>query len=244
MYEFLKGQMDYIYFFNCLACIILAAVCFIADKTGFRRLPWAWLALFSVAMGVHQWLELMAYSLGGDHVLQAVRAGVAVVSFLILAEFGRSGIITLQGKGPGWWVYVPLLALVSAGGLAGIAGLNAAARYVLAAVGGIWAARALAKASRARNDCRNNRGAAGGAAMALYTLVICLVVPAAPFFPASLINQDIFFQRLGFPVQIVQGLFILALAVTLRRSLYFFSREEAEGRTGQNRFRRRGHGPE
>ena len=79
---------------------------------------------------------MFALSWGDGAIFAAVRLGVMMLSFIFLAEFGERGLQKLYNNGPGRWIYIPLLLLVIPGGLAGINGLNIAARYCLGLVGG------------------------------------------------------------------------------------------------------------
>lgn len=228
MYEFLRGQTDFIYLISCLSCLILAAVCFTAGKGGGGSLSWGWLGVFGLTRGVHQWLGLLTYSLGDGPILQALRVCALAASFLFLAEFGRTGIIAHRGRGPGRWIYLPLLALAVAGGVAGPAGLEASSGYALGAAAGILVAGAFVAASLGG---KSRRMAAGGAAAGLYVAVTGLVVPGGTFFPATVINQDAFLHRLGFPVQLLEAVLILGLAVFIWTCLQRCTR----GETGRHK---------
>lgn len=215
-----KEEVEYIFFFYGLIFIILTAVYFTLVKAENQRLPWIWLGLFGLTQGLHQWLNLLASYMGNSIFLAAVRVCVMAVSLLFLTEFGRAGIVNLRGKGPGRWIYVPLLALVALGGLSGWSGLNLATRYVLGVGGGIWAALALFLDFRRADPGVRYWLLAIGAATGLYALTLA-VVPQASFFPASLLNFYTFHQVTGFPVQLVWGLIIILVTITT----WFYSQE-------------------
>lgn len=210
----LESQTDFIYFFSCLAHIILAAVCFTLGKAGNHRLPWVWLVLFGVARSIGEWLDLMTYSLGDNQVFGAARICIMAVSFLFLAEFGRSGMNRILGRGPGRWVLLPLLAVAVAGGLAGLSGLTAVTMCVMGLAGGAWAACALFMLSRRVGHSTRPWMLAGGTATGLYAIITGLVVPGIPIMP-TLFKNDRFFLWLGFPVQITEGLLALGIAAAL-----------------------------
>lgn len=227
---FLESQTDFIIFLSCLAHITLAAVCFTLGKAGNNRLPWVWLALFGLARGVDEWLDLMAYSLGDNQVFGAVRILVMGVSFLFLAEFGRSGMNRIMGRGPGRWVLLPLLAVAVSGGLSGLSGLNTVTRCVMGLAGGVWAASALFMLSRRVGHSSRPWMLAGSTAAGLYAVTTVLVVPGIPIIP-SLFKNDRFFQWAGFPVQLFEGLLALGIAA----ALWALLRDEAglhKGHTG------------
>ena len=202
MIDFFKGQMDYILFLYGLAFIMLGAVCFIMMKEKMHRLPWGWLGLFGFIHAVHEWLGIIDISIGhSDRSFQIVHILLIGVSFLALTEFGRGAVCGLHGKGPGRWIFVPLLASASVGGLSGISGLDAASRYAIGLVGGLWAAYALFIASRGHAMLPRRWLLAGSIFLGLYAISTGAVPPFASFYPASFINSDAFLQTLGFPVQ-------------------------------------------
>ena len=95
-----------------------------------------------------------------------------------------------------------------------MAGLNAAARYGLGFVGGLWAAWALFFAARTLPlGARQLQAAALG--MALYALAAGLVPNPAPFFPASWLNYESFLDFTGVPIQLIRGLLAVWVSVSL-----------------------------
>ncbi|MFA5110208.1 MAG: PAS domain S-box protein, partial [Desulfobaccales bacterium] len=215
----LQGQLDYIFFFYGLAFICLGAVSYILSKEDKQRLAWIYLAGFGLVHGLNEWLDLLALRLPEEVWFTALRAAVLALSFLCLAEFGRLSGIRRQGRGPGRWVLGILLLGTGLGAFSGWAGLNAATRYTLGLVGSLWAAWALFKEGQEAGPPRRVWLMAGGAGFLLYGLATGLVVPAAPFFPASLVNYETFTGVTGLPVQLVRGLLAVAIAVTI--AVYF-----------------------
>lgn len=206
MAEFFKGQMDYIVFCSGLAPVILAAVCFALRKFGDRVLPWNLLLLFGLTQGIYEWLKILAFSLGDGPAFEAVRAGVTAISFMFLLEFGRVGVIASKGRGPGRWIHVPFLVMAALGGLAGPAGVDVFSRYGLGLVGGLLSSYAFfATSNKQVNNCRHPLRMVG-VAVGLYTATVVVSVSSYPFLPASVINQDFFFQKTNLPVDFVQGL--------------------------------------
>jgi len=214
MADFFKAQMDYFLFFYGLSFILVAPICHFLNRRPQRRLPWVWLGLFGTTHGVSEWLDLLALDLGSSPVFDLARFGLMTVSFVFLVEFGRAGMRTLRGRGPGRWVLAALLGVVLLGGFAGLAGLGAASRYALGLVGGLWAAGVLYLASK--NPGAGKLALPGAAlGMATYALAAGLVVNPAPFFPASLLNSTAFFTATSLPIQLVRGLLALWIAACL-----------------------------
>ncbi|MDO8786623.1 MAG: diguanylate cyclase [Sulfuritalea sp.] len=140
------------------------------------------------------------------------------LSFVFLCEFGRRTLGKLQCRGPGRWLYLPLLALAASGALGGFAGLQATTRYALALSGGLWAAWAL---YRLHQKDERSRGflAVAAIGMAAYALAAGAIVPNAPFFPASVLNADGFHSAVGVPIQ----LFRTTLGVLIATALWAYA---------------------
>ena len=146
--DFFQGQLDYIIFLYGLTFILLAIICSqIRDKTRFS-LSWSWLSLFGVTCCIQTWQEMLILSLGDCPAFSIIRLFSLTVSYIFLLEFGRIATIAHRGRGPGIWIFVPLLVLASLGSLAGLPGLNAAIHYALGMVGGLWSARVMFRAYR------------------------------------------------------------------------------------------------
>ena len=215
MADFFRAQMDYIYFFYGLAFIILSAVCFIISKDERQRLQWIWLGLFGLAHGIYEWLNILAINFWDSRSLKTLGVLLAVASFVFLAEFGRSGIVVLRGKGPGRWVFLPLLSFTALGGFAGLNGILAVSRYTICFVGGLWATRALFLASGGLVKSARRWLLAGSFAVGIYTLLAGIFVPSAPFPPASFLNTEVFFQVFGFPLQLIRGVIAVLAAISI-----------------------------
>lgn len=231
MADFLKGQMDYIYFFYGLAFIILAAVCSILMKRKGQRLPWGLLGLFGLIHGLHEWMDLAAVSFGDHVLLRALRILLMAASFTILAEFGRAGLVRVRGSGPGRSVYLPLFALAAMGATAGLSGLATALRLVFGLGGGLWAAWALFLESRHLTASARSRLAAGSIVVAFYAVLAGLVGAPAAFFTARVFNTDVFMATFGFPVQLIRGI----LAVIAASCIWAYSQVPDEAPSGVRR---------
>lgn len=214
MAEFLKSQLDYIFFFYGSAFLLLIPICLFLRRRSYRKLPWIWLGWFGALHGANEGLDLLALSLEPGPAFDYVRLGVLVMSFVCLAEFGRAGTRIICGRGPGRWILAAMVALAGVGGLAGLAGLFVATRYVLGVVGGLWAAGTLFLA--AKTEPSGARPLQIGAlSMAGYALATGLVVNPAPFFPASWLNFDSFLAFTGVPIQLIRGLIALSINASL-----------------------------
>ena len=225
--DFFLRQMDYIYFVYGFAFIVLAAVCAMLQQRNTFRLPWIWFGLFGLTHGVHEWLEMLVLSLGDSKQFAIARMGFMTLAFVFLLEFARDGWFKLKGKGPGRWIFVPMMIFVACGGkFLGIAGLYAASCYSLGFVGSLWTARTLYDAAKAKAE-NSIYLKIMAAAMAVYAFAAGLIVLPAPFFPASLINQISFLHWTGIPIQVFRALLPLTTAVAIW-GYYRKSRREIE----------------
>ncbi|MFA5352878.1 MAG: diguanylate cyclase [Thermodesulfovibrionales bacterium] len=212
--RFFQQQTDYVFFVCGVAFILLASICAIIGKERLQRLPWGWLGLFGLVQGIHEWLEMAALSLADDLPFLGLRLWVLAFSFVLLMEFGRDGQSRLQGKAPGRWVYIPFLLCILIGSYAGKSGTDAATRYAVGLTGGLWAAWTLFRSS-VREQAGRRILFLSSVVMGIYALAAGLIVPSAPFFPASAINKEMFFSSTGLPIELIRGGLALLLAAAV-----------------------------
>jgi len=205
-----EQQLDYIIFFYGTAFFVLASACHIARKRGDDTLPWRWLFLFSVAHGLNEWLDLAYLNLGGGALLTVLRVSALTVSFIFLMEFGIA--ITLPRAAALKWLPVVLGVIPLLGISSGGAGVLSISRFTLGLAGGLWASAAFMSAARNKNNISLK---AVAAIMMLYALETGLVVDAAPFFPASILNFETFFKATGIPIQFIKAVTIYAASVAI-----------------------------
>ncbi len=218
--QFSQRELDYIFACYGLAFALLAAVSSALARKPGQRLAWRWLLLFGLTHALHEWLEMLALGREESQLFALVRVAVMALSFLFLLEFGRSGVRALTGRGPGGWVHLPLAACLAPGGLAGVEGAAAAARYALGFTGGLLAAAALLLAWR-RERGRTRALLVAAFAMAGYAAVAGLIPQAASFPPASWLNTEAFLAWAQVPVQLVRAL----LAGVLTWAIWYHRQE-------------------
>jgi len=173
--------MDYVFFMYGTAFILLGAVCFILSRREASTLPWIWLGVFGLLHGINEWADLTVIAVGDSPIFAAFRAVVMTLSFIALAEFGRAGMGTLRGRTLGRWILVPWLAATMLGGLSGLAGFNAAVRYLFGFLGGMVSACVFVEYGRRTSEGRRFIWTAASL-MAAYAVCTGLVVPEAGFF--------------------------------------------------------------
>jgi hypothetical protein len=206
---FFQGQMDYILFLSGLAFMLLSPVCFlIRDKTKYP-LSWISLGLFGIISGLYEWQEMIVLSTGDTPAFSIIRLCFLTVAYIFLLEFGRIGTPKHTGKVLGIWVFIPLLLFATLGIWVGTPGLIATTHYALGMVGGFWATLAFLRTFK-NTGSRPLIVASMG--MAFYSLVTGLMVPKAPFFPASALNHESFYATINLPIHLVQ--MVLAILIT------------------------------
>ncbi|MCX7918182.1 MAG: PAS domain S-box protein, partial [bacterium] len=210
--EFFRHQLDYLYFVNGFAFILLASICMLLHQERTNRLPWYWLGLFGVLHGIHEWLEMLVVSLGDNLYFSSIRVGVLAVSFILVFEFGRIGIrkLDINIKSPARWIYIPLLAIALLGSRFGLSGFNASCRYTLGFIGTLYAAAALYFAGQ-REASRNRWLIFSAVSMVGYAVTGGIIVPKSVFLPASILNETSFVTVTGIPIQIFRTLFAILL---------------------------------
>lgn len=220
MHEFFSAQIDYIFFTYGLAFIILAAISVLLRLTGNRYLPWGWLGGFGLIHGLNEWADMLASMLGGSPGSYSLRTLLLVLSFLFLLEFARRGIAARRGKGSLIWIYLPLFFLVGILGFTGeLEAVRAVSRYTTGLIGGLASAWLFFTSSREIEPAPRRWLISGSIAIGLYGIFAGLICSKSSLCPTLLINQELFFQTLGIPVQLVRG----GLAVWLALSILMYS---------------------
>ncbi len=205
-----QGQLDYVFFFQGLAFLLIAVVCLFFRGRHNQRLPWFWFGIFGLTQGLAAWIQLLAISLGAQAMLQVLAAGLKLVSLICLTEFGRAGFSRTRGQDGGWWLLTLLLMITGLGGLKGWPGIQIAGGYALGLVGGMWASAALMTADR--EACHPSSRWVASVCLGLLMLTIALFPVPSRLFPASVLNQDVFFNWTGLPLAFCQGLLAFGLA--------------------------------
>jgi signal transduction histidine kinase len=202
------------------------------------------LAGFGIVHGIHEWVEMfdqMEYLIGHTEpvVPEYIRVALLAISFVSLIAFGTyllaytetaQRVITLVPLGlEAIWVF----------GLASFRGdyppsqiwtvADTWTRYTLAMPGGLLAAIGLVaqqRAFRRSGLVRFGRDALWAAvAFAWYGVVGQFFVQATPLPPSNIINQELFLEIFGFPVQLFRAAMAVAAAFFVIRFLRAFQVE-------------------
>ncbi|HIQ06238.1 MAG TPA: PAS domain S-box protein [Anaerolineae bacterium] len=205
-------------------------------KANFR-----YLAAYALLHSLVEWVDMAR--LLGQPIPAYVGAGLLVLSLLPLIQFGAQ-LLSVAEPGRAWlrWSPIGLLGLwvfglafvnVIVGVDRGLQAINAKvwARYVLYFPGCVLAALALLDQGRAfqiRNLPQIARDARlSAAAFALNGLFAGLVVPPAPYPPASLLNYTAFIGLVSIPPQVFRAVLASLVAFWVVRMLRVFEIERA-----------------
>ena len=216
MSAFFEAQLDFIFFFYGLAFILLGTVSFAIARIQGRQGSWAVLGMFAFAHGAGEWLDLTALIVGDTPLFAAVRFLLMTGSFVLLMEFARLSAIQFGLKLPGRWIYLPLLAIVALGwGIDGLSTAVALARYIFGFFGAMATAWIFAEHARLFSGAAKRLAIFTAVGFAIYAIAAGVIVPDAPFWPASAINHGWFAELTGIPVQLLRGTLACVLAFSV-----------------------------
>ena len=237
-----------IYFFYGLAFFSMGLAIFLElDQCSDIRLRHALrpLAVFGFLHGTHEWLEMFdiigfLHSPEGPHLAwEGVRLALLAFSFLSLAAFGAS-LLARDERRRRYSLIIPIFMvaiwifglLVMSGIYPRMAMINVAdvwTRYVLAipaaiiaSVGLIYQQREFRRAGMAQFG-RDSLWAA--IAFTWYGLIGQLFTRTSPLPPSNVINQSLFYDLFGFPVQLLRAGAAILVAIFVIRFLRSFEFE-------------------
>jgi signal transduction histidine kinase len=260
---FLESNLIFIYFIYGLAHFVMGLA--VALETGrtsqlrfSRALPF--LAAFGITHGINEWIEM--FSLIAAQIptvaqepgwAAMLKLGWKALSFFFLFEFGARLLNQLMPKPKRWLRALPTLAILLylAGvfalvvrALPGLAAHNPAVlwtNYALGVPASLLTVSALLAQRRA--FLRENLPQFGrdfvGAALAIgwYCLLDQIIDDPAPFFPANVLNADLFLRVFGLPVEILKTIAVIALAFFIIRTMRVFEVEYARRLDAANQAR-------
>jgi signal transduction histidine kinase len=215
------------------------------------------LAAFGILHGLHEWLEMFqvlgiaipdAPRIAQSTGYNTFRIGLLALSFVMLIIFGVRLIHSNRAREEG----EARLLLLTTGTLLGVwlvsiiatqryfqlcfadclVIIDVLSRYILGMPGALLAAWAMFLEQRTFQQRgmvifgRDLRWAA--AALVLYGVVGQIFVPAAPIFPADVINSDIFFQAVGIPIQFFRAIMAGTMALFIIRAMRAFELENQQ----------------
>lgn len=213
---FFAEQADYILFFYGMAFILLGITCWAIAGHAIRCQSWRILAGFGLIHGAGEWLDLLALVAGDSPTFAMIRTAVMAGSYILLFEFARRELKRDLRWIPGPWIYAPLLALVIGGGMIGGASIaNVLARYSMGFVGAVGACAVFIRLAESFSGRARGFASVAAVGFALYAVAAGFIVPAAPLWPASIINQTAFLEATNIPIQFFRGLLACLVAVAI-----------------------------
>ena len=216
MTVFLSAQLDFIFFLYGLAFILLGGICLAMLGVPGRPSSYGLLGSFAMVHGISEWLDLLALLVGDTPRFAVGRTIVMAVSFALLFGFARRQARQLGVKVPGSWIYLPLALLVAAAfALGGLSAANAAARYAIGFVAAAGAAWVFARHARGESAAAKRLWLSAAAAFGAYGIAAGLIVPAAHFWPADIVNTESFTRLTGMPIQLLRGFLACWMAASL-----------------------------
>lgn len=210
-----------------------------------RYLPW--LAVYGFAHGFHEWGEMLILIpqyrfLASSWLYTTIDILLLVGAPLTLFIFGIGLLITINERFRSFriipvvfysaWAVVVIVYLATTGfGLEqGLVISDVLGRYLLIFPGALIAGFALFLQNGvfSKQSFGITSRSLFIAAIALWLMGVFsgLVVPYAPFFPASVINNNSFLSLTGFPIQILRTVAALLIAFGILRAMHVFNIEE------------------
>ena len=198
------------------------------------------LAAFGIIHGCHEWIEMFQLIAEGSSMLfsQAARLPILTISFILLLEFGIRMLMLDAGRRWRLVRWVVLAVFFVGEGLiwlrwggeqeAWLTAADAWCRYSLAVPGAVLAAAGLFRQSRrlAREQIGISRDIAiVGLAFLLYGVPGQVIVCPSPLPPSNVINNALFIEIFGFPIQVVRTAMALTVAFFTVRALRIFEFE-------------------
>ena len=212
MNAFFTSQMDYIFFVYGFSFLLLAVTLYFLCRSQSAYPFLKWIALFAFMHGATEWMDMIALNFWNNAPFRVVRLVFLTLSFLCLVELAREEVQKKFGRICGPWIYIPLLLAVIVPGwmMDQWIGINVMVRYVLAVMGGLLAALVIYRHGRQSVDNRNFL-TSFAFFLGLYVLTQ-FFVPESKVFPASEINQSVFMNHVGVPIQAFRMLCAALLA--------------------------------
>ncbi|MCF8111409.1 MAG: EAL domain-containing protein [Desulfobacteraceae bacterium] len=238
--EIFKNHLDFVFFIYGGAFFFAGLAILIQSHTESeiklsRVIPW--LGIFGLLHGFNEWLDM--WQLIRDLPVFFKTAGpfLLLVSYMPLLEFGRRAINTcvLQtGTRTSLtvflrpWIHPVLIMLVFLGGLPAndfLTGISVCSRYMFGFPGAFLAGAAFLWSMRIYRHEILNLGSGlpfyfTGAAFLIYALLGGLIGPGEKFFPAAVLNTDMFLHVFNVPVQLLRAV----CAVTVLAGISFILR--------------------
>lgn len=213
MSSLLAANVDFLVFLYGSVFFFLAAVAVIPRLDRAAALPWGWLAAFAALRGLHKWLSL-SYCALPQWPYASLDAALLLISFFLLAEFGRRTLTTTRWRAwarPWWYLLLPIALAFMAGSDA--ADIESAIRPFFGLPAAWISAFALFEVSRATPE-RTPRSALLFSALFLfaYGLAASISINALDVDPAILFGVGTARVPSGVILETLRTLFVAGIA--------------------------------
>lgn len=230
-------NLDLVFFVYGLSFVVMGTAILVQPRreTAFRLTEIIWLlAVFGLVHGLNEWLDMWAI-IRGSHsdALASIRLICLTVSYFFLFEFGRKFILLSRKKFLDKRITVLLCFSVLALFLSLKCEPSIWPRYILGFPGGLLSAVGFLlyyRDNKAILRPFNIRRYFVMAAISMFVYCIAggIVTPKSDFFPASVINNDLFLYLFGIPVQVVRAVCAAFLAWSVWNIIGIFDWEAKE----------------
>lgn len=231
--QWFEHNLDAVFFVYGLAFMVMGIAILTQARKGskFKLAGILWLlALFGLTHGSNEILDMWAVIKGRGRVLDAVRWGVLVISYIFLFEFGRRIFRLTVSKSSlwlkeiagvlGWWLSLLLLFIVLVFGFASQDFYRTGSvwsRYLLGLSGGLLTGLGFFSYYKYEREILEiikvkKYFLCVGLSFLVYGILGGLVVPKADFFPARWLNTDSFLLVVGVPVQVFRAICAVIIA--------------------------------
>ncbi len=238
--------MDVIYLIYGLAFLALGLVILVQprEESCFNLAGFIWLlAVFGLIHGFLEWMDMWAVVRGANPFLTATKPFVMLLSFIFLYEFGRrivreslpaTALASIAGRLLDARALVLLLGSILTAAILSdnfLPALSLWSRYLLqfpgtmlAGTGFLLYCRFRIQPALTEREFLPIQFACHVAAFSFiaYGLLGVLIVPRASWFPANWINQEVFREALGVPVQLFRAACAVLMAVSVGYILRVF----------------------
>lgn len=244
MSGFFTANLDVVYFFYGFAFVVLGIIVFAQlraiEKSELRLLGILWLlGSFGLLHAVSEFSDMFILIKGKFPALEALGLFSLVSSYLCLLFFGYQLINIGARRRFGLWLPTVLivffLALPVYAGIASPTVWNISARYFLGFPGAMLSAAGFVLyASREPEKVSVGKVKKyivySAVFFGFYGVCSGLVVPAADFFPASVVNNAAFLSAFGIPAQVFRALAAVGIAWSTWQIIHIFNLEQADRR--------------
>src|SRR5664280_1493307 len=116
----LSSNLDFILLVYGLGMVLLAMTVLGLHTTVDSPLPWKWLGISALFLGLSAWTELVALTVHDSSGVDLLSTVLFVAGCVFLLEFARTCWVSVGGARIGRWIIVVLLGLSALGGFAGV----------------------------------------------------------------------------------------------------------------------------